>query len=57
MNEKQIELTLKGVITCDDNQDEINQFVQALKSGELKAHQVCQLKLLSIEVKDTEDED
>lgn len=54
MNEKRIELTLKGVIVCDDNQDEINQFVQALEQGLLRPHHVCDLKLVSIEVKDND---
>lgn len=54
MNEKRIELTLKGTVICDDNQDEINQFIDALKSGDLKAHQVCNLELVSIKVKDSD---
>lgn len=53
-NEKKIVLTLVGTINCDDNQDEVIQFVEALKSGVLKPHQVCNLELVSIEVRNTD---
>jgi len=55
MGKKRIEITVKGSIECDDNQDEVIEFVNALKSGVLKPHHVCDLKLASVEVKDIED--